>query len=337
MTGAERHLSSTGRAFWVTAAGCGELRDEPLPSLAAGAVLVETRFSAISRGTEALVFAGRIPPSQYDAMRCPLQAGNFPAPVKYGYASVGIVAAAGPDAPLAVGARIFALHPHQDRYVVPATLTVPVPDGVPDRRATLAANMETALNGLWDAGPRIGDRILVVGGGVVGCCVAALAAAIPAAHVTLIDVNPKRAAVAAALGAGFALPEKASGDADIVFHASGSEAGLATALRLAGFEALLVELSWFGDRPVSVPLGEDFHTRRLTLMSSQVGHVAAARRSRRSHRDRLMQALALLDDPRLDVLLDGETDFADLPTMMARIVDPDEDVLCRLVRYDPPR
>jgi len=341
MSGADRATGEAGagdsRAFWVAAPGRGELRAAPLSPPVVDEVSIAAHFSAISRGTEALVFNGRVPASQYAAMRCPAQEGDFPAPVKYGYASVGRVVAAGPASPLAVGTRVFSLFPHQDRYVAPAAMAVPVPDDVPDRRAALAANMETALNALWDAGPRIGDRIVVVGGGVVGCLVAALAAGIPATQVTLVDVNPARAPLAAVLGAKFAMPDAAPGNADIVFHASGHAAGLTTALGLAGFEALLVELSWYGDRTVAVPLGEDFHARRLTLMSSQVGHVAAARRARRSYRDRLAQALALLADARFDALLDGEIAFADLPQAMAQIASPDApagDVLCRLVRYD---
>lgn len=325
------------RAYWIAAPGRGELRAETLAPPTGDEALVATRVSAISRGTEALVFGGRVPESQYLAMRCPAQAGDFPAPVKYGYASVGTVVAAGRTAPLALGTRVFSLFPHQDRYVVPVAQLHPIPAGVPDDRAALAANMETALNALWDGAPRIGDRIVVVGAGVVGCCVAALAAGIPATTVTLVDRNPARAALAEAFGAVFALPDDAPGDADLVFHASGSGAGLATALRLAGFEARIVELSWYGDAPVSVPLGEDFHPRRLTLVSSQVGHVAAERRARRSRRERLAQALALLADPRYDRLLDGQVAFADLPAAMARIADPTEDVLCRLVRYDPTR
>ncbi|MEK9660970.1 MAG: dehydrogenase [Alphaproteobacteria bacterium] len=327
-------MAESALAFWTAAPGRGELRTEPLPPPTGDEVTIAARYSAVSRGTEALVFRGAVPESQYLAMRCPAQSGDFPAPVKFGYASCGEVVAAGHVAPLAVGTRVFALFPHQDRYVIPAAQAVPVPDAVPDRRAPLAANMETALNALWDGAPRIGDRIVIVGGGVVGCCVAALAAAIPATALTLVDTNPARAEIAGVLGADFAAPEVASGEADLVFHASGSEAGLATALGLAGFEAHIVEMSWYGDRPVSVPLGEDFHARRLTLVSSQVGHVAAARRARRSRRDRLQQALTLLADDRFDALIDGEVAFADLPQAMARIANPAEDVLCRLVRYD---
>lgn len=322
------------RAFWTVAPGRGDVRPEALAPPAGDEIMVAARFSAISRGSEALVFRGRVPESQYLAMRCPAQSGDFPAPVKYGYASFGEVVAAGHAAPLAVGSRVFSLFPHQDRYVIPAAQAVPVPDDVPDRRAPLAANMETALNALWDGAPRIGDRIVVIGGGVVGCCVAALAAAIPATKVTLVDTNPARAGLADRLGAGFAEPATAPAEADLVFHASGSEAGLATALRLAGFEARVVEMSWYGDRPVSIPLGEDFHARRLSLVSSQVGHVAVARRARRSRRERLQQALALLADETFDGLIDGEVAFADLPHAMVRIADPAEDVLCRLVRYD---
>lgn len=324
----------TARAFWVAEPGRGELRDETLLPPRDDEVLVETSVSAVSRGTEALVFSGRVPESQYLAMRCPAQVGDFPAPVKYGYASVGVIVSAGRASQALIGRRVFSLFPHQNRYVVPAAQTVPVPDSVPDARAALAANMETALNALWDAGPRIGDRIVVIGAGAVGCLVAALAAGIPATEVTLVDINPARAGIAASLGVAFASPTEACGDADIVFHASGSGEGLTTALSLAGFEARLIELSWYGDKPVTIPLGEDFHTRRLTLVSSQVGHVATARRARRSRRDRLAQALRLLEDARFDALLGGEVAFADLPEEMQRLASGPADALCRIVRFD---
>jgi 2-desacetyl-2-hydroxyethyl bacteriochlorophyllide A dehydrogenase len=323
------------RAFWITAPGRGELRDEPLAEPREDEVAIATSVSAISRGTETLVFAGRVPESQYLTMRCPAQSGDFPFPVKYGYASVGIVAATGRAASHAVGTRVFALFPHQDHYVVPSAVAVPIPDSIPDRRAALAANMETALNAMWDAAPRLGDRIVIVGAGVVGCLVAVLATALPGAQVTLVDVNPARAAIARELGAAFAAPGTAPREADIVFHASGCGEGLETALRLAGFEATLVELSWYGDRPVKLSLGEAFHARRLTLLSSQVGSVAPARRARRSRRDRLVQALALVADPRLDALISGEVPFAGLAEEMSRLADPATETLCRLVRYDP--
>jgi threonine dehydrogenase-like Zn-dependent dehydrogenase len=320
-----------GRAFWVGAPGRGELRRAVLPSPGPEDVLVRALASGISRGTEALVFRGHVPQSQHAAMRCPFQEGDFPAPVKYGYASVGVVEA-GPAG--LRGRRVFCLHPHQDRYVVPADAVLPVPDPVPDARAVLAANMETAVNGLWDAAPRLGDRIAVVGAGVVGALMAALAARLPGAQVAIVDVDPAREALAAALGCRFARPEQAQGEADLVIHASGSGEGLATALRLAGFEATVLEMSWYGDRPVAAPLGESFHAKRLSLRSSQVGAVATARRARRSRRQRLALALELLADPVFDRLLTGSSGFADLPRTMARLADDPQGTLCHVVRYN---
>jgi threonine dehydrogenase-like Zn-dependent dehydrogenase len=319
-----------GRAFWLAAPGRGEIRSTRLPAPGANDLLIRTNASAISRGTESLVFSGRVPPSEYQTMRCPFQDGDFPAPVKYGYASVGTVEE-GAAAPR--GQRVFCLYPHQDFYVVPADAVVPVPESVPDERAALAANMETALNAMWDAAPLLGDRIAIVGGGVVGCCIASLAAKIPGTRVALIDIDPRRAALATALGCGFAAPNAAEGDCDIVFHTSASDAGLATALRLAGFEAKLIELSWYGNKPVTAPLGEAFHQRRLQLISSQVGAVAPARRAGRTHRDRLALALALLADPVYDRLITGHCTLDMLPQRMAQLAAAPDGALAEIVRY----
>jgi len=322
---------SEARAFWLSAPGSGELRRAPLVPPAPNEVLVRALVSGVSRGTEALVFSGHVPESQYAAMRCPFQEGQFPAPVKYGYASVGVVEA---GASTLLGKRVFCLHPHQDRYVVPEAAVLPLPDDVPTARAVLAANMETALNGLWDAPPLIGDRVAVVGCGTVGALAAALAARIPGVAVEIVDIDERRAQLAAALGCRFAPPAHAEGEADLVIHASGSGTGLATALSLADFEATVLEMSWYGDAAVAAPLGEAFHARRLRLVSSQVGSVAPARRARRARRQRLEQALALLADPVFDRLLTGESAFADLPRSMARLVGDPDGALCHLVRYE---
>jgi len=316
------------RAFWTVAPGVGEIREEALPTPRSGEVLVETLFSGISRGTESLVFQGRVPSSEHERMRAPHQAGSFPFPVKYGYLNVGQVIE-GP-APL-VGRAVFCLHPHQTRYVVPADAVVPLPDGVAPARAVLAGNLETAINGVWDAELRVGDRVAVVGAGVVGCLVAWLAARIPGTRVELIDVAPARARVAAALGVAFATPEAARGDADVVVHASGAPAGLVTALSLAGQESTVVEMSWYGDQQVELPLGGAFHSRRLTLRSSQVGGLFAPQRARWSLRRRLTLALSLLQDPVLDVLVDGEGRFDELPVILPRLVAGQ--TLCYRLRY----
>ena len=317
-------------AFWVVAPGRGELRREPLPEAGPGEILVETLASGISRGTETTVFQGRVPESQHRVMRAPHQAGEFTFPVKYGYSSVGMVAA-GPDDWL--GRRVFCLHPHQDRYVVPRRTVVAVPANVPDARAVLAANMETVVNALWDASPRIGDRVTVVGAGVIGALAAAVAARIPGTAVQLVDINPDKAEMAGALGVSFAPPNVATPRADLVIHASATAEGLAGALDLAGFEATVVELSWYGDREVAIPLGESFHSRRLRLVSSQVGAIATAQRARWDRRRRLALALDLLADARFDVLLAPALPFAQLPEIMAKLAAQPSKVMCQVIAY----
>lgn len=320
----------TATALTYVAPGCAELRPVPLPPLGEGMAEVETLFSAISRGTERLVFQGKVPPSEHRRMRAPFQHGDFPFPVVYGYAAVGVVRA-GPSA--LVGCHVFALSPHQTVARLPAAALLPLPDGLDPRRAPLAANLETALNVTWDAGIAAGDRIAVVGGGILGLMVAAIAAGFPAATVTVVDTQSERAAVAAELGCGFALPADAPDDQDCVIHASASEAGLATALRLAGDEATVVEASWYGDARPQVPLGGAFHSRRLTLRSSQVGQLPPARRPRWTHGRRLETALALLRDPRFDRLVTGEVAFAELPARLPGILAADAAGLATIVRY----
>ena len=322
-------MTDAAHAFWVVEPGRGEIRAVSLAAPGPEEIRVRMLASGISRGTETLVFRGQVPVSQRDAMRCPFQAGDFPGPVKYGYSAVGLVEA-GPDG--LVGRRVFCLHPHQDRFNLPATAALPVPDAVPTRRAVLAANLETAFNGLWDAAALPGDRIAIIGAGVVGGLFAALAARLPGAQVTLVDRDPARAGLAQALGCGFALPDAAPGDQDLVVQASGAPAGLVLALGLAGFEATVLDMSWYGDQPVVLPLGEAFHAKRLTLRSSQVGSVAPAQRPRWSHRRRLALALDLLADPLYDGFLDGESAFGALPETMARLAGGGG-ALCRLVLY----
>lgn len=323
-------MSLEARAFWTVAPGRGEIRAETLPEPAAHEVVVRALFSGVSRGTESLVFHGRVPSEEYQRMRAPFQAGDFPAPVKYGYASVGRVEH-GPANLL--DRTVFCLFPHQTAYVVPVSAVRVVPDGVPAERAVLAANMETALNGVWDARVLPGDRVTVVGGGTVGCLVAWLAAQIPGCDVQLVDVHSDRATVAAHLGASFALPADAAANRDVVIHASGAPAGLDVALAAAGFEATVVEMSWYGDAPVTAALGKAFHAQRLTLKSSQVGHVPADRRARWDYDRRMHAALALLRAPALATLVTDESAFADLPATMPALTSGSSRALCHRVRY----
>src|SRR6056297_884749 len=322
--------SRTSRAFWATAPGRGELREQPLAEPAADEVVVRTRYSGISRGSESLVFSGRVPETEFERMRAPFQQGEFPFPVCYGYASVGEVEAGSASL---IGQPVFCLHPHQDRYVVPSAGVVVLPADVPMERAVLAANLETALNAVWDGAAGPGDRIAVVGGGVVGLLTGALAAAMPGCSVTLVDINVHRRAPAEALGMAFAEPVDAPEDCDLVFHASGRAEGLDTALRCGGLEASVIEMSWYGDSVVPLPLGRAFHARRLTLRSSQVGHVPPERQPRWTRRRRLETALSLLADERFDILISGESDFEQLPDIMPRLAAGEIGALCHRIRY----
>ena len=313
--------------------GRAELRSEPLPPPAAGEVRVRTLHSAVSRGTEVLVFRGEVPASEYQRMRAPFQAGDFPGPVKYGYVSVGLVES-GPNE--LEGRTVFCLYPHQASYNVVASAVHLVPPEVPPRRALLAANLETALNALWDAAPRLGDRVTVVGAGTLGLLVAWLVARLPGCAVEVVDIVPARAELVTRLGATFALPDAARPAADLVIHASGHGAGLETSLRLAGFEATVLELSWYGSRAVTLPLGAAFHAQRLTLKSSQVGNIALEQRSRWSHRRRMALVLSLLDDPVLDALITHTAPFDELPAVLAKLAAGAPDTLCHCIDYPNP-
>jgi threonine dehydrogenase-like Zn-dependent dehydrogenase len=260
-----------------------------------------------------------------------MQEGDFPYPVKYGYCAVGTIEEGPRDLQ---GRTVFALHPHQERFTAPAALLAPVPEAVPPRRAILAANMETALNGLWDSGAGPGDRIIVVGAGVVGLLIGYLASRLPGADVTLVDIDLDRRGIARGLGCRFRKPIDTPSNADVVFHTSATAAGLACALSCAGDEARVVEMSWYGDAPVTAPLGLDFHSRRLTLLSSQVGQVAPSRRSRWSHARRLAMALSLLADERLEALITEEIAFSDLPDELPRLLAAGAPGLATAVRYD---
>ncbi|UOZ07980.1 zinc-binding alcohol dehydrogenase [Amycolatopsis sp. WQ 127309] len=315
------------RAFWVQKPGEGEIRPVTLRDPGPGEVLVRTLCSGVSRGTETLVFRGGVPASQYDVMRAPFQDGEFPGPVKYGYLNVGVV-----ETGELRGKTVFCLYPHQTAYVVPVSAVTLVPDNVPPGRAILAGTVETAVNAVWDARPRLGDRIAVIGAGMVGASVAKLLNGFPATRVQLIDVDPRQKEIADALGVGFATPEAALGDCDLIVHASASEAGLAKALELLAPEGEVVELSWYGDRKVSVPLGENFHSRRLTIRSSQVGTVA---RPDRDYAQRLGVALDLLADPAFEALVNGECAFDDLPSVLPRLATNELSARCLRVMYQP--
>lgn len=319
------------QSLWYVEPGRVELRTERLPPPHPGEARVKMLYSGISRGTERLIAQGQVPESEWQTMRAPLQAGAFPFPVKYGYSATGVVTAGNDDL---IGRTVFCLHPHQDYFQAPEAMLIPVPETIPAKRATLAANMETALNAHWDAATAPGDRIAVIGAGIVGLLVASLATRIAGTRVTISDIDPRRAAIAEALGLTFVQPGTLSSDHTTVFHTSASGAGLASALDAAAFEGRIIEMSWYGSKPVCVPLGSAFHSRRLHLMSSQVGHVAPARRATTTHRQRLERALDLLDDPRLDALVAEEIPFKTLPDTLVPLLTATSGQLPPVISYD---
>lgn len=321
----------TAEALWYTDTGVCSVQAVQMPELKAGEVLIKALFSCVSRGTEGLVSRGAVPKSEWQRMRAPFQEGDFPFPVKYGYANVGQVI--GGDPGLA-GQTVFSLFPHQSLYTLPSDACVPVPASVPAERAGLAANMETALNALWDGKPSPGDHICVVGGGVVGLLTAYVCGQLPGSVVTLVDVNPARAGIAETFGVRFCCPDDAPQDQDIVFHTSATASGLATAMSCAGDGASVVEMSWYGDQPVELPLGTDFHCRRLKLISSQVGTIPVERQARWTYRRRLETAMALLEDPRLDLLISHRISFQDAPARLPEVLNKASDVLAATIVYD---
>jgi 2-desacetyl-2-hydroxyethyl bacteriochlorophyllide A dehydrogenase len=328
-----KNFPCDAQALWSVEPGRMELRGEIVAAPEDDQVCVRARFSGVSPGTERLVLSGKVPESEWNRMRAPFQAGDFPFPVKYGYASVGEIVAGAPER---LGETVFVLHPHQSFYTVPADAAVPLPDGVPAARGILAANMETALNGLWDGGASPGDHIAVVGGGIIGLLVAHLAARIPGTRVTVVDVDPAREAHAHVLGAGFATPKTAPRDQDLVYHASGHPDGLDTALSLAGIEARVVEMSWYGSTPVTATLGGAFHSRRLTLRSSQVGRVPPDRQARWSYRRRLSTALSLLREDALDALISPPVALTEAASRIPALLGPEGGGLMPLISYDTP-
>ncbi len=326
-------MSGVARAFWLREPGVGEIRSAALLDAGPDDVLVRTLYSGVSRGTETLVFRGGVPAGQYAAMRAPFQEGDFPGPVKYGYLNVGVVE----HGPARLSGRtVFCLYPHQTSYVVPSSAVLPVPDGVPARRAVLAGTVETAVNALWDAAPLIGDRVTVVGAGMVGCCLAVLLTRFPGVDVTVVDVDASRERLVSGLGARFAGPADAEGNRDLVLHTSATSSGLQCALDLLADEGTVIDLSWYGDTAVQVSLGGRFHSGRLAIRSSQVGMVSPARRASRSFTDRLGLALELLRDPAFDALLTGSSPFEDLPEVMAALSDARLTALCHTIDYTDP-
>lgn len=323
-------MSADGRtatAYWVEAAGRGALRRQTLRPPHDGEVEIVARFSGVSCGTERLVGRGRVPATAAATMACAGMQGTFALPISYGYSLVGEV--------VATGERVFTMHPHHDRAVVPHDRLVALPDDVPSPRATLLPNLETALNAVWDAELRTGERVVVLGGGAVGLLLTFALARCHDGPVTLVEAAAERRTFAARLPwlADVLAPEAVAAErAAVAFHTTASAAGLQLAIDAVGFEGRVIELSWYGDEAVPVHLGGSFHHARKRIVASQVATVAPSHRAA-GRGARTARVLELLRDARLDALRSEAIPFAELPAFFARLYRGDPTMPCPLVEY----
>jgi len=285
-----------------------ELRQEPPAELGAADVRVDAIASAISHGTEMLVLRGQVPDGL--ELDLPTLRGGFAFPIKYGYASVGRIVEAGPEAHLAPGQTVFVHHPHQSSYVVPASMPIVLPPGLEPELGVFLANVETAVNIVLDAALRFGERVGIFGQGVVGLLVTQLLRRAGASLIVAVEPVAARRDLAQRLGADIALaPEEATPSAlreltdglgvDLAIEVSGNAAALQQAIDSLAFGGTAVVCSWYGTKPVSLQLGGGFHRRRPRVVSSQVSTIDGALQPRWTYARRLQLAVDLL--PRLQL------------------------------------
>ncbi|HSQ79372.1 MAG TPA: zinc-binding alcohol dehydrogenase [Candidatus Bathyarchaeia archaeon] len=317
------------RAFWLTRKGRGALKAETLDYPGGDWCVVRAMFSAVSPGTERLVAMDRVPAALRQEMRCPYMGGRFPFPVKYGYSLVGEVV----QGPAELRGRVVhVLHPHQDFCVVRAKDVRPLPAGVPPARATLASNLETAITAAWDAEVMIGERILVVGFGVVGSLVARVLALGPAFEVTVAETRPDRRRLAESLG--FRVAEgRGEGHFDLAFDTSGAAAGLRSAVESVGLEGRVVAVSWFGTAPVPLDLGGTFHSRRKRIIGSQVSRLPGGLGPRWDTARRTELVFRLLERPEFDLHVGPAVSFTELPKTYGSLVGRRPQGLSPLIIY----
>ncbi|WNJ16800.1 zinc-binding alcohol dehydrogenase [Pontibacter sp. G13] len=308
--------SLIAQALWHLDAQSSELAEVPLEISPTLPCTVETQASLISSGTERLVSSGLVPASIQPDMRVPYMRGNFEFPMTYGYSLVGKVS--NHDHPLS-GQMVHLLHPHQTICQVASGDAFPVPEGIPARRATLASNLETAVNAIWDSGMSTGDKILVVGFGIIGSLVARLASLFPGTEVYVAETQRKRRMMAEQMGFFLLGDHDSEVEFDCAFHCTGASGGLQTAIDQVGYEGVIVELSWYGTRGIEVNLGGDFHSKRKKIISSQVSNLPADRQGRWGFRRRKETVFELLKDPVFDAHITREIPFEELPDFFQRL------------------
>lgn len=318
------------KALWFRTRGHAEILEERLPRLRPGWCRLHTLFSAISPGTERLVYSGEVPEDLHREMRCPYMGGKFPFPVKYGYSLVGKITEGPEDS---IGSVVHVLHPHQDQCIVRTEHTFPIPPQVPPSRATLASNLETAVNAIWDSEVTIGEHALIIGFGAVGSLVARLLSFMSGIKLEIVDANPSKIALAEKMGFKACDPGSVSGNFDLAFHASRSSDGLQLAVDRVGFEGRIIELSWYGTNKISLSLGGTFHSQRKAILSSQVATPSRRQRSRWDHARRRSLVFELLERSEFDSHITHSVPFGGLPDIYNKLKAHPTEGLSYLVKY----
>lgn len=315
-------------ALWHTSPEKSEIKQAASFEISGEICEIQSLYSLVSTGTERLVATGKIPTGLYNSMQVPYMEGDFSLPVKYGYSLVGEVV----KGPL-LGKTVHLLHPHQDYCKVAAADVFPIPDEVPAVRATLASNLETAVNAVWDSGVSVGDRVAVVGFGIIGSLVARLLAQLPAVSLTILEKDPDRIKMAKSMGFEVSPNENLSTPLDIAFHCSSTAAGLQTCIDTVGLEGKVIELSWYGDKSVELNLGGTFHPQRKVIISSQVSQIPASHQHRWDFRRRKEAVFELLKNPDFDLHTPKTTPFTNLPEVFSEIRKGSSKQLVWIVDY----
>jgi len=302
------------RSLWHLSDSQSVIKENTAQNPSPSFLKIQSHFSLISTGTERLVACGEVPGSVHDDMKVPYMEGAFPFPIKYGYSLVGKVITEGHSM---TGKLVHAMHPHQDFCLINESDLFEIHSNIPAQRATLASNLETALTAVWDAQVNIGDRVLIVGFGLIGSLIARLLSFIPAIYFQIIEIDKERIQHAEKLGFPVSAILRKHSKFDIAFHTSATAEGLQTCIDGVGLEGKIIELSWYGKKPVKINMGGSFHSQRKQIISSQVGKLPSKYNARWDMKRRKKVVFELLENALFDQQITHFIKFVDTPTFFA--------------------
>ena len=314
------------QSFWIKKKNNSYIKDHSINQAGKNELLIQTKYSGISYGTERVVYTGSVPDSQRELMRCPYQEGNFGSDVKYGYMNIGKVIDGPPGFK---GKYVYTLFPHQTYYILDKTEVTLIPESIPLKRCLLTANMETAINGMWDTLPSCGDKILVIGSGVVGFLMAYILKSIPGSEILLVDSDSKKNKYSKLFNINFKNKYKAN----IIYECSGNAKILDGLSKHVKDEAIICILSWYGDNISKVKFGEEFLSKRIKIIFSQVSKVSHNRSQYWDNVKRRELAIKMLNDDRLDNLIEKKIiKFSKLPLFFSQMNNK-QSFFCKVVDY----